>query len=256
MRTKKVCRVLLFMLLLCLLVSSCSSGEPRLTPALCLEQYEVIDPNLVYMQREDSVIWSLKDGRTIADLPERFQFYKIEGLSSSDFLAGISFKYFMADVESAEVYCKKEDGVNPIQDYTVTKMELYWQKRENFEAARDNSKKFGEAIHFATVATTEDEELLCTIQEYLQTVNDESYLKPQNGGTFIYMENSNKQVVMSVRLHFAETDAIVWDAVIFIFGDTYCVRRKDIHESGLGGDRIILPNEVAQYIQETVFPDE
>ena len=61
---------------------------------------------------------------------------------------------------------------------------------------------------------------------------------------------------MSVRLHFAETDALVWDAVIFIFGDTYCVRRKDIHESGLGGDRIILPNEVAQYIQETVFPDE
>ena len=256
MKIKKVCRVLLFMLSLCLLVSSCSSGEPRLTPALCLEQYEVIDPNLVYMQREDSVIWSLKDGRTIADLPERFQFYKIEGLSSADFLAGISFMYFMADIESAEVYCKKEDGVNPIQDYTVTKMELYWQKRENFEAARDNSKNFGEAIHLATVASTEDENLIRTMQECLQTRNDESYLKPQNGGTFIYMENSNQQVVMSVRLHFAETDAIVWDAVIFIFGDTYCVCEKDIHLNDLGGSSIILPDEVAQYIQETVVPDE
>lgn len=255
MHTKRIVYIFAFVIIL-LFIPACSSGEPRLTPALCLEEYEVIDPNLVYMQRNDSPIWSLQDGKTIVDLPERFQFYKIEGLSSSDFLAGVSFKYFMEDVESAEVYCKKEDGVNPIQDYTVTKMELYWQKITTFDNARENSKNFGEAIFLATIASTEDDKLIRTMQKCLQTVNDESYLKPQNGGTFIYMQNSDQQVVMSVRLHFAETDAIVWDAVIFVSEDKYCVCEKILHGECLGGLRIILPDEVAQYVQETVFPNE
>lgn len=255
MKVNREVYMFVFIMLL-LFIPSCSSREPKLTPALCLEEYEVIDPNLVYMQRNDSPMWSFRDGKTIADPPYRFQFYEVEGLSSAEFLAGISFTYFMQDIESAEVYCKKDEGINPIQDYTVTKMELYWQNGTTFEKARENSKNFGEAIHLAMVASTEDKELLRILQECLRSVNDDSYLNFQKSGTFIYMQNSDQQVVMSVRLHFAETDAIVWDARILISEDNYCVCERYLHRGSLQDSCIILPDEVAQYIQENVFLDE
>ena len=195
---KSICFFLVVVVFIFLV--SCGRRYPDyLTGEYINEHYELIDMNLVYLMSYDKCIDS------IADYGRMCHFIEIKDISLEQYI-GMTSSYALWDKgENAYVLFNSDSFVNPINDSTVEKIELY-AKSDYFSSHKLGIEKYGQIIYAQGLYTVDDLELTREISESIRNadrknIKDIKELQCESGR-------------ITLRIHFKEYENIVWDAEI------------------------------------------
>jgi hypothetical protein len=258
---------LLTCLLLAVFVLSACGGEAsytveypaEYTPYYFYQNYVQCDPNLIHLRAAENSAGKYKHD------PLRYEYYAIKDVPMEEYIC-YSEDFVLLD-PTFTPYIARNSSVEMAQPevltWTVTGAELYW--RNGFYLDDSVKKKMaavGENIRYESVAEVDG----VAFQEQMKTaVEEESYLENGMGchwnlttKRFKNEEGVEADLVLYLRLHFAEYENIVWDGlVITIDGQegyfVYCYvwTTTEYTPEGFYQDVFVpLPAEIAELIPE------
>lgn len=252
-------------LLTCLMIaafvlSSCGRRETytveypaEYTALYFYNNYVQCDPNLIHLCAARNRAGKLKRDST------RYEYYAIKDVPMEEYIC-YSEDYLLFDPGFSPYLARNKAVEMPqpeVLTWTVTGAELYWQDGRHFKDTKGKMMFVGEKICYATVAETDG----TAFQTHLKTVMEEStYLENGMGCNWDYVrtqfrneEGVGSDLLLHLRLHFAEFENIVWDGMITtvagqegFFVHCYVWKTKDYQDVF-----VPLPEEIAELIPET-----
>ncbi len=257
-------------LLTCLLIATftlSSCGERDTYTAIYPVGYTAVYFHNNYIQCDPNLI-HLRAAKNSAGKYERngwyFYYYAIEDVPVEEYVCYSEDCMILDPCFSS--YIARHSSVEMPQPevlaWTVTGAELYWRDGHHFRDTKGKMMSVGEKICYATVAEVDG----VAFQEQMKTaVEEESYLENGMGchwnlttKRFKNEEGVEGDLVLYLRLHFAEYENIVWDGlVITIDGQegyfVYCYvwTTTEYTPEGFYQDVFVpLPAEIAELIPE------
>ncbi|MFA5561814.1 MAG: hypothetical protein WDA00_04160 [Eubacteriales bacterium] len=225
---KRVCSIGLVLVLLC---TSCfpkrgnSYEYPEdFTPAYCVENYEHVDPNLSYLQSHPRVRGKIRLSSST------FYFAALKDVALNDFILLIDhIGSFMRTTRYISVVRRKGNQTDPIQDWTVKKVELFWKNRRLNHLGMDNDV-WERALHYGiddfyeSLQVIDNETMRDEIVSYART---ESFREADYQGKHYLPSEivAYNDRFLAVRIYFEESENIVWNALIWKNEDVYGVER-------------------------------
>ena len=229
------------------------------TPYYFYQNYVQCDPNLIHLSAAKNSAGKLRHN------PTRYEYYAIKDVPMEEYIC-YSEDYLLFDPGFSPYLARNKAVEMPqpeVLTWTVTGAELYWQDGRHFKDTKGKMMFVGEKICYATVAETDG----TAFQTHLKTVMEEStYLENGMGCNWDYVctqfrneEGVGSDLLLHLRLHFAESENIVWDGMITtvagqegFFVHCYVWKTKETSPEGYYRDVFVpLPEEIAELIPET-----
>ncbi len=222
---KKTLFALLAILLALLVFTSCSPDyrfraayPEEYTAFYFYSNYVQADPNLIhlYAAKNDA-------GRYKRDA-QYWRYYAIKDVPIDEYVC-YSEDFIILDPGFSSCIARNKNMEmtdSEILSYEVSSAELYWHDGSyyRYEDSNDAHKMeaIGEHIYYETVASID----ATAFQNSLRAcVEAENYIPNQGGLNRTYItkpcvnhEDINSELVLKIRVHFAEYENIVWDGVI------------------------------------------
>ncbi len=225
-------RIYFIGLVLVLLCTSCfpkrenSYEYPEdFTPAYCMENYEYVDPNLTYLHS-----YRRMRGKTRPSASDLY-FSALQDVELNDFILLIKHdgNSMFRGAHYAEVVRRKGNQTDPIQDWTVKKVELFWKNSRLNHLGRDNNL-WERVLHYGTedfhesLQVIDNETMRDEIVSYART---ESFREADYQGKHYLPSEivAYNDRFLAVRIYFEESENIVWNALIWKNEDVYGVER-------------------------------
>ena len=191
-----------------LLVSSCSTETDKYA------DYEIIDYNLTWTDTS----WNL--GSFVEendDMQIKYKYKKIAGEDTDEFIGAWRRPDELFSEGSNVVLVSPDSELDIWEDWTVSKIELFFEdSHQSAGWALEEYKP--EDVKRVTVADTREDEILNEFVEIVGNVLEqpkieEGYLEqiPPPKGSIKKTRNCG------IRVHFEESDHIVWDAIIRVY---------------------------------------
>lgn len=223
------------------------------TPFYYYENYVQCDPNLIH----------LRAAKNSAGKYERngmyFYYYAIEGVPVEEYVCYSEDWIILDPCFSSYVarHSTVEISRPEVLAWTVTGAELYWQDGYYFNDTKGKMTALGEKICCETVADVDGS----VFQAHLKAAVEEGNYIEHGGGvlsdsvTKRYKDKDGveKELVLYLRLHFAECENIVWDGRIVTMGGqegyfVYCYVYEDFSEGDYEIAFVPLPEEITELI--------
>ena len=228
------------------------------TPLYFYENYVQCDPNLIHLRAARNSAGKLKRDSA------RYEYYAIKDVPMEEYIC-YSEDYVLFDPGFSSYLARNKAVEMPqpeVLTWTVTGAELYWRDGHHFSDTKGKMMAVGEKICYATVAETDG----TAFQTHLKTVMEEStYLENGMGCNWDYVhtqfrneEGVGSDLLLHLRLHFAEYENIVWDGMITtiagqegFFVHSYVWITPETFPEGYYSEIFVpLPAEIAELIPE------
>lgn len=226
------------------------------TPFYYYENYVPCDPNLIH----------LRAAKNSAGKYERngwyFYYYAIEGVPVEEYVCYSEDCLILDPCFSSYVarHSTVEISRPEVLAWTVTGAELYWRDGDHFRDTKGKMISVGEKIFYETVAEADGS----SFQAHWKTAMEESsYLENGMGCNWSFVskrfrneEGVESDLVLYLRLHFAEYENIVWDGMITTIDGqegyfVYCyvwMTTESFPDGFYEGVFMPLPEEIAELI--------
>ena len=184
------------------------------TPYYFYQNYVQCDPNLIHLSAAKNSAGKLRRN------PDRYEYYAIKDVPVEEYVC-YSHDFALIDPGFTPYIARHSSVEMPqpeVLTWTVTGAELYWRDGHHFSDTKGKMMSVGEKIRYATVAETDG----TAFQAHLKTVMEEStYLENGRGCNWGFVstrfrneEGVESDLLLHLRLHFAEYENIVWDGMI------------------------------------------
>ena len=257
-------RILIFVLSICILMTSnvgCSSrDEPPANeytyPESLTTEYAM--KNYSDMYNNYRIQYTYDNAAPEVHVQSQDKYYAIPGISTDEMLAHIEGSWWM-QVGHTITLCRANNvDVEPIVDYHIKKIELYWGEYLDFvndaHQNRESLLNDGVDMKIERIDATNDHDLIeqlknCVIEAHGVSLS----LMISKGHYGNTITRASDGACLSIRIHFEETPMITWDA--------YIVRTKEHYYLTLWYNRadrmdfynIPLTEELEAYIEEQLM---
>ena len=222
---KKTLFALLAILSALLVFTSCSPDyrfratyPEEYTAFYFYSNYVQADPNLIhlYAAKNDAGKYNLN--------AQYWRFYAIKDVPIDEYVC-YSENYIILD-PGLNSYIARNKNMemtdSEILSYEVSSAELYWHDGSyyRYEARNDAHKMeaIGEHIYYETVASIDATAFQNSLRKCIEAENyipnQEGLLKTYVTKPFVNHEDIHSELVLTIRVHFAEYENIVWDASV------------------------------------------
>lgn len=234
--------VILFILILSVLFVGCANEKKYdypdyFTKQYCYDNYSFMDYNYKYEKAYENPV---DDSVLIGDSGTFYYFYAIPEISPDNFLAcrvkfgfiGSSYRYALLKANNY--------NIDPMLDWNISKIEIFL-----------SSSDFG-PYYISSISTNTSPTL---IEQLKFCINDtknhllyDLYMMQETHS--IEVQLNDKMCNVAIRIHFNETEMIIWSAAITVYnGQYYLVHRKEV----LGNEYLIpLTDEITEFISSSV----
>ena len=216
----------LFAVIILMGVSGCSEKKERydypdkFTPEYCYENYSPMELNYIYSHTYENTV---PGGYYYNGSATWRWFYAIPNVSEDQFLACRKKFGFVGSSYDAIVYRSNNFEITPLEDWSIDYIELCRYNYDEFSGTDEESiQKYGDIIYHSSIKTISDETLS---KQLLDCINDKSgyysnNMKGQEGEKVRFFDGK-KNYTYAVRIHFNETEMIMWHTTLMIFNGHY-----------------------------------
>lgn len=262
---KRVLRAGIMLLLLSLALGSCAQRDDDssnysypegYTAAYFYNNYVQCDPNLIHLRAAKNSAGKYKRD------PARYEYYAIKDVPLEEYVC-YSEDFVLLDPTFSPYVARNKAVEMPqpeVLTWTVSGAELYWRNGHHFRDIKGKMMSVGEKICYATVAETDGDAFQAQMKN---AIEKGSYLENGMGCNWDFVstrfrneEGVESDLVLHLRLHFAEYENIVWDGLVITIDGregyfVYCYVRTTTEYSPEGFYQDIfvpLPAEIAKLI--------
>ncbi len=221
MRKRHMIRALPLLLLLSLALTACGERDTytveypaEYTAAYFYNNYVQCDPNLIHLRAAENSAGKHKENAWYGT------YYAIKDVPIEEYVC-YSEDFFMLDPTFSAYVARNKTLEMPepeILTWTVSGAELYWQDGLHFRDAKGKMTAVGEKIHYETLAEVDG----AGFQSHLREVMAEaSYRENGMGCNWSFVarrfrndEGVESDLVLNLRVRFAEYENIVWDGLV------------------------------------------
>ena len=226
------------------------------TPYYFYQNYVQCDPNLIHLSAAKNSAGKLRHN------PDRYEYYAIKDVPVEEYVC-YSHDFALFDPDFTPYIARHSSVEMPqpeVLTWTVTGAELYWRDGHHFSDTKGKMMSVGKKICYATVAETDG----TAFQTHLKTVMEEStYIENGRGCNWGFVstrfrneEGVESDLMLHLRLHFAEFENIVWDGMITtvsgqegFFVHCYVWTTTETFPEGFYSEVFVpLPAEIAELI--------
>ena len=223
-------RFILILLALIILISvtGCSEKKERFdypenfTTQYCYENYSPLSLNYIYSSSyENGTISKFFGGG------RRRTFRAIPDVDINSFLACEEIFGFGGKMASYDAILYKANNyeIDPLNDWEIENIEICLQK-ENVCMSKNESHivSYGDYIYHSCINKTSDDMLIKQIVDCIK--NEDEYIRYYDNdlnrfGEYVRFNEEDKSYYYSIRIHFEETDMILWTASIIMHDEHY-----------------------------------
>ena len=239
-KTIAVLLTVLVMLAPVMLLASCGEKEKKpftyvypenFDGSYCYQNYHAADPHLTYLH------CAYNAAGTYNNNSAKYTFYAIQDTDIQQYIGCVRlfdmshYKYYPMVMKADTV------TVDPIFDGTVTSAFLYWQNPAVADMTADSEdsalffQDYGSLLVIPPVTELDADALIRLIRD---TLEEDKALKEQPALLNSIQQQDNKAVSLFLRISFAETPRIVWDAQLFATQGHFFIVYKGLRESVRG----------------------
>ena len=246
--------LVLFVFIIFMCVPSCSDKEERFdypdkfTPEYCYHNYSPMELNYAYSHTYNN---SVLDSRYNDGHGTWRWFYAIPNVSEDEFLACHERFGLVGSSYDAILYRSNDFETIPLEDWSINYIELCQYNYDKFSYTEEESiRKYGDIIYHSNIKSITDTAL---VDQLLDCIKNKSkyysdVTKGQQGDTVEFFEN-NKRYEYAIRIHFKETEMIMWHSTVEYFEDHYYLS----YYSGTGLNPLIpLTEELEAFISSSI----
>ena len=213
----------------------------------------------------------------------RRYFYAIPGVDVNDFLLCFEYAPILWEAYgTAYIYKANDNDIEPLINWKIDYIELCLQKYDSENTyftspgkCRDVVTTFGNHIYHKNINKITDPLI---VEKFIECINDRSkyissvpevFYDPEDftdsedfseseyivlnreRGKLVRIEGEEGSYLLSVRIHFKETDMIMWSSDIILYDDRYYL--EDYHDENEDHDYYIpLTEELEEIISSTI----
>ena len=223
-------RFILILLSFIILISitGCAQKEERFdypdnfTAQYCYENYSPMSINYIYARS-----FSNNAPGYYRDNPRRRYFSAIPDVDINSFLACEEIFGFGGKMATynAILYKANDNDIDPLNDWAIDNVEICLQKENVCMSTNEsNIVSYGDYIYHASIGKTSDDILAKHIVDCIK--NEDEYIRYYDNdlnrfGEYVRLKEEDKSYYYSIRIHFKETDMILWTASIIMQGEHY-----------------------------------
>ena len=197
--------------------------------------------------------------------PCRRYFHAIPGVDTNDFLLGVEETNLLIfwSYCTAYLYKANDNDIEPLIDWKIDYIELCSHKAKTamlynstYNECRAKISSFGSNVYAENISKIYD---IAIMGQFVECINDQSkyisaipedFSSLQERGELVRIEGEESSYLLSVRIHFKDTDMIMWSSDIILYDDHYYL--KDYYDINASGNYIPLTEELEEIISSTI----
>lgn len=211
--------ILAIILTSCIAQDSYETKYPEyFTPRYCYENYIEADPNLVYLDADESTVGQFVKNAT-SDT-----YFAIKDISINKYIARSRMQLMVSGYEPC-VMKHKDITEEAILSYKPQKAELFWQTIMPYED-HNTIRSIGKNVLYESITSVDAELLQNYILDIVSASDNECIREDLKGLSSISKQYTQQYgspgiLLLTLRVYFSEYDNLAWDTRIYSDGNKY-----------------------------------